>query len=105
MALETNITDKKLTVILDDELSIYTANDFRDSLAEQLQSITSIAINLSKVTEMDSAGLQLLFAIKNLNAKYDVEFIEHSTAVTEVLEICGLLGQLNDSVLILRESV
>ena len=105
MSLDTNITDKKITVVLDDELTIYTANDFRDSLTEQLQGITHIVINLSKVTEMDSAGLQLLFAIKNLNAKYDVEFIEHSAAVTEVLDICGLLGQLNDSVLILREAV
>jgi anti-anti-sigma factor len=105
MALEIAITDKKLTVVLDDELTIYTANDFRDLLTEQIQDITHIVINLSKVTEMDSAGLQLLFAIKNMDTKYDVEFVEHSSAVTEVLELCGMLGQLNDSVLILRESV
>ena len=80
MALETQITGKNLTVTLDDELTIYTANEFRDALAEQLQGMTHIVINLSKVTEMDSAGLQLLFAIKNLNAEYDVEFIEHSSA-------------------------
>lgn len=103
MALEIEVKDKKLTALLDDELTIYTANHFRDLLAEQLTGITHIAINLSKVTEMDSAGLQLLIAIKNLNAKYDVEFFDHSTAVEDVLAVCGLSGQFNDSVLIFRE--
>jgi anti-anti-sigma factor len=105
MALETNIIDNNLTVHLDDELTIYTVNECRDLLAGQLEGVTKININLSGVTEMDSAGLQFLFSIKNMNMKYDIEFIEHSAAVTEVLDICGLLGQLNDSVLILRESV
>jgi anti-anti-sigma factor len=105
MALKTNITGKQVNVLLNDELTIYTVNEFRDLLAEQLNGMTHIVVNLSKVTEMDSAGLQLLFAIKKLNTEYEVEFIEHSPAVTEVLELCGLLGQLNDSVLILRESV
>ena len=105
MALETNISGKQLNILLDEELTIYTANDIRDLLAVQLQGMTHIVVNLSKVTDIDSAGLQLLLAIKKLNTKYEVEFIEHSSAVTEFLEICGLLGHLNDSVLILRESI
>lgn len=104
MALEIAVSDKKLSVLLDDELTIYTANHFRELLSEQLPGMTHISVNLSKVTEMDSAGLQLLIAIKNLSTKYEVKFLEHSSAVTEVLSICGLAGQFNDSVLILRET-
>ena len=105
MGLETKVTDKTLTVLLDDEFTIHTANLFRDLLAEQLKSITHIIINLSKVTEMDTAGFQLLVAIKNLSSKYEVEFVEHSAAVIDVLELYGLSGDFGDSVIVLGESV
>jgi anti-sigma B factor antagonist len=104
MALETSVTGKVLTVILDDELTIYTANDFRDLLAEQLKNITHIVVNLSKVTEIDTAGLQFMIAVKNLGAEYEIDFVELSPAVLDVLEVCGLSGQFDDSVILLRES-
>lgn len=55
-------------------------------------------IDLSGVTECDSAGLQLLMAAKQaaLNEGRPLHLLAHSTAVLEVFELLNMAGYFND---------
>lgn len=84
------------------ELSIFTAADVRRQLLETLEHGTDVEVDLSDVTEMDSAGMQLMVAAKREAAlrERQLRFTGHSPAVFDVLELCDLSGQLGDPLLI-----
>lgn len=84
------------------ELSIFTAADVRRQLLEALEHGTDVEVDLSDVTEMDSAGMQLMVAAKREAAlrERQLRFTGHSPAVFDVLELCDLSGQLGDPLLI-----
>ena len=88
---------KTLSIMVSDELSIYSVSALGEEIMRQLPEVEKITVDLSQVTEMDSAGLQLLIAIKNLQTEYAVEFVGHTSAVLEVLDVCGMAGEFNDS--------
>lgn len=46
----------------DGEMTIYQAAELRESLLVQLSTATEVVLDLSAITEMDSAGLQLVLA-------------------------------------------
>ncbi len=99
---EQSATDS-ITFTFEDELSIYTANELKEKIIEMLPSTQALNIDLSKVTEMDSAGLQLLFSLKEQLPDHQIVFKNHSPAVLEVLETCGLAGYFDDAVVISPE--
>jgi anti-sigma B factor antagonist len=84
------------------ELNIFTAAELRLQLLEALATGTEIEVDLAQVSEIDSAGLQLMLAAKREAAGRNValHFTGHSPAVCEALELCKLSGQLGDPVLI-----
>lgn len=100
MSSSIQLKQKTLSVLVSDELSIYTASALGEQITKKLSGAEKITVNLRQVTEVDTAGLQLLIAIKNLHSEYDIEFVEHSPAVLEVLELCGMAGEFNDSVIL-----
>jgi anti-sigma B factor antagonist len=84
------------------ELSIFTAADVRQKLLEALDSEAEVDVDLSEITEMDSAGMQLLVAAKREagHRNKPLRFTGHSAAVFELLELCNLSGHLGDPLLI-----
>ncbi len=84
------------------ELSIFTAADVCRRLLEALETAQDVEVDLSDVTEMDSAGMQLMVAAKREAAQRvsQLRFTGHSPAVFDVLELCNLSGQLGDPLLI-----
>ena len=84
------------------ELSIFTAADICRQLLGALESAQEVEVDLSEVTEMDSAGMQLMVAAKREAAQREsqLRFTGHSPAVFDVLELCNLSGQLGDPLLI-----
>lgn len=96
---------KKSTVTriaIEGELSIFTAVSIRERLLEALDEGTEIEVNLSKVSEMDSAGVQLMIAAKREAAERNKPlcFTGHSSAVIDILDLCDLSGHFGDPVLI-----
>ena len=88
------------------ELSIFTAAVLRQQLLDALDCQTDVEVDLSLVSEMDSAGMQLMVAAKREASvrNKSLRFIGHSPAVFEILELCDLSGHLGDPLLIQSRS-
>jgi anti-anti-sigma factor len=87
---------------IDGELTIYRAAELRASLVTALADGGDLELNLSAVTEMDSAGVQLLMAAKKSAraSQRDLRLVGHSPAVLEVFETLDLAAHFGDPLLI-----
>lgn len=86
----------------DGEMTIYTAADTKARLMPLLAQCTELEIDLSQVSEMDSAGLQLLILAKRecMARSGSLHLVGHSPAVLEVLDMCNMTAFFGDPVVI-----
>ncbi|HLA34976.1 MAG TPA: STAS domain-containing protein [Rhodocyclaceae bacterium] len=85
------------------ELTIFTANEIKQQLIAAItQPLREIEVDLSQVSEVDSAGLQLMVMAKREAAAHDktLKFTHHSSSVLDILDLCDLSGFFGDPVLI-----
>lgn len=84
------------------EMTIYTAAEQKDQLLAYINSATELEINLSQVTELDSAGTQLLIMAKQEAARKQkkLRFTMHSNAVLDVIELANLTSAFGDPLFI-----
>ena len=77
---------------LDGELTIYHATGLRTALLEALQAQPALDLDLSGVTEIDCAGVQLLLAAAQAAAAAGgrIALRSRSTAVDEAFATLGL---------------
>lgn len=95
-------TDGLCRIAVNGDMTIFTAQDLKDELLVSLAQCQAGEINLAGVSEIDSAGLQLLVMLKveaRVNGK-TLAFTGHSRAVLEMLDLCDLEGFFGDLVLI-----
>ncbi len=74
-------------------MTVYTCGELKPALLEQLTAHPEAAeLDLSRVSEIDTAGLQLLLAAGRhvSDGGRALRVINPSHAVTEVLELCRL---------------
>ena len=83
-------------------LTIYDAAAGKQSLLSALGNVDELEIDLSAVTEMDTAGLQLLIMLKRaaIAAAKDVRLVAHSPATLEVIDRYDLAGYFGDPVVL-----
>ena len=76
------------------EMTIYTAAKVCGELLDKIKNaeIENINFDLSEVTEMDSAGLQLLLssALGTKNGNQKISFSNPSTEVTRISSLYGI---------------
>lgn len=84
------------------ELTIYTAAERKEQLMNLLNQSPALEINLAQVSELDTAGLQLLILAKMESQRRQVplSIVGHSHAVRDVLELCNLSRFFGDPVVI-----
>lgn len=101
MAKRSKKTDKA-SFSIEGEMTIYRATELKASLAPVLAANKEVEIDLARVTEMDSAGLQLMISIKleSVLRGTSVCFVGHSEAVQQVLDSCDLGGFFGDPVVL-----
>jgi anti-sigma B factor antagonist len=89
-------------VAIDGELNIYRAADMKTLLLGELQRNTVLEVDLAGVTEMDSAGLQVLMLAKQTarTEQRELRLVGHSPAVLEVFELLDLGAWFGDALLI-----
>jgi anti-anti-sigma factor len=92
------------SLALDGELTIYRAAELRDTLISALAALNdgaALELNLAEVSELDSAGVQLLMAAKKSAqaAQRDLRLVGHSPAVLEVFETLDLAAHFGDALL------
>lgn len=92
MPLVCEILNDTAHVSLDGELTIYTAAELSAELLPRLGATPQMQIDLSQITEMDGAGLQLLILVTReaSRAGTALTLTGHSKAVLETLQLSGL---------------
>ncbi|MCG6202491.1 STAS domain-containing protein [Psychromonas antarctica] len=92
----------KRAVLKPENMTIYEAMDLQALFSATLADFKQIEVNLSQVVEIDSAGLQLMVALKNdaLEQKKKVVFTAHSLEVIELFELFNMTQFFGDPVVL-----
>lgn len=80
------------------ELTIYAAAELKGRLLERLAQSDAVEIDLSRVSDIDTSGLQLLILAKRYaEAKHkDMQLVGHSAPVLALLELYNLAAFFGD---------
>lgn len=80
------------TLKVEQEMAIHTAAAIKDALFEPLAEATTLTLDLSQVTELDTAGVQLLLLLHRevLRRKLTWKLLPVSQAVDEVISLYQL---------------
>ena len=82
------------------EMTVYTASQIKQPLVDAIaHGPANVRLDLSGVTEFDTAGMQLLLMIyRELHASgRSLELGPESDIVHDVLRLCGVLGRQMDA--------
>ena len=87
---------------LTEDLTIYHALDQKNTLLDALVASDELELDLLPVSEMDTAGLQLLILLKKEAQRSGkrVSIVAHSQAVRAVIDFCNLATELGDPLVI-----
>ncbi len=89
---------KKTALAITGDLTIYTAAEHREKLLDTVRKEEHCVLNISGVSEIDAAGLQVLMIAK-LEAQrleHVLEFVNHSDPVISVIDLCNLSALFGD---------
>lgn len=94
--------DGPTLVSIKDEMTIYNVLEQKNNLYPHLKADHELQVDLSEVSEIDSAGVQLLIFLKNEADRQhnDLSFLHHSQSVVEVVEMFNLSSFFNDPVVL-----
>ena len=84
------------------DLTLSYAEQLKHTLLETLTKCTEIEIDLSEISDIDTAGVQLLILAKREanQKKQKLRLISHSQVVVEVLELLHLTPYFGDPVVL-----
>ncbi len=84
------------------DLTIYNVAAAKQQLEQLLQQTAEIEMDLGQVSEIDSAGMQLLILAKRecLARNGSLSLTGHSQAVLEVLDLCNMANYFGDPVVL-----
>jgi anti-sigma B factor antagonist len=93
---------ERATLAINEGMTIYHALEQKQQLMEALHGADHLALDLSQVGEMDSAGLQLLILCKRTAqaASKELAIVAHSQAVQDVIDFCNIAAYFGDPVVI-----
>jgi anti-sigma B factor antagonist len=92
--------EKPGELALSGELTIYDATELKGLLLDKLNSGSGLSIDLSGVTDLDCAGIQVMLLLHReaKNASKPLKWLKHSEAVNKVLEFLNLGSTLGEPV-------
>lgn len=93
---------KPAKLSIKNEMTIYTAAEMKKQLVNLLNKSADIELDLSQVSELDTAGLQLLIMAKRECMVFNghLRLVGHSTAVLSVLDLCNMTQFFGDPIVI-----
>jgi len=102
MEISMQNTNGRCAVALAGELTIYAAADLKDGLVGAVGECAEMEINLSAVSDIDTAGLQVLMLAKRHAAASNkaLRLVGHSRPVMELLELYDIAALFGDPVVI-----
>jgi anti-sigma B factor antagonist len=98
MPITHKIQNELCTISISGEMSLYTSKLTQETLLDLLQTEEKINIDLSEVSEIDSAGIQLLISLKKHahQKKIPLQFQGHSQCVLDIIDLYNLAAELGD---------
>lgn len=94
MTVNTEKIDGRCRLRIEGEMTVFNAIELKKDLLDAMNECAELEIDLSLVTEFDTAGLQLLISAKchaaNLNKAYRI--VSYSPAAASVLDLMNLKG-------------
>jgi len=102
-----NETSDQVAVAVNGELTIPNAEVIKAGLLESLAHGKDVVMDLANVSELDSAGTQLLFYAKRMAQARQQGFhlVNHSPAVVEVFELYRLAPIFGDPMVLAAHSM
>ena len=96
------MSEDVLRISIEGEMTIYRAADLKVTVLEALRKTRVLEIDLSGITELDTAGLQVLMLAKQTAGadQRELRLLQHSPAVMEIFEMLDLVAFFGDTVLI-----
>lgn len=91
--IATNLQERTLSI--NGEFTIFSVADIRTRLQEALTTVDQLSVDLSGVTEIDTAGLQLMLLAKRKPGK-TVGFCKHPDVVLRLMDLANLAQTLDD---------
>ena len=103
ISVETGPAGRRRAVV-QGSLTIYDATADKQTLLQALDDATEMEVDLSSVSEMDTAGLQVLILVKreSIATGKPLRVIGHSEASLDVLDRYNLASYFGDPVVITR---
>ena len=92
---------------IEGELTIYTAATLRQQLLEWLAEAERLEIDLSRVSEADTAGIQLLVAAKHEAGRRNRELLltGHARPVVDLMDLFDLGSFFGDQMVIVSRTL
>ena len=89
------------TLRIEGEMTIYRALELKQLLLARLAESSALEVDLAAVTELDSAGVQLLLLAKReaRARQRELRLVAHSPQVLEVFELLNLTTHFGDPLL------
>jgi len=96
------MSEDVLRIAIEGEMTIYRAADLKVTVLEALRKTKVLEIDLSGISELDTAGLQVLMLAKQTAAadQRELRLLQHSPAVMEIFEMLDLVAFFGDAVLV-----
>ncbi len=96
MSIRIEADNEKSSIFIDGELTIYTAQEYTQSLTDGFIADKTLELDLSAVEEIDTSGIQLIAAMAKelVNNCYEMKIISASDAVKEALDTSQILTNL-----------
>ena len=90
---------------LEGEMTIYNAAEMKARLIEAIDNHKELEIDLARITEMDSAGFQLLLLAKREagNQKKSLRLSNHSEACLELINLYHTAEFFGDPIILKRK--
>lgn len=92
-------------IALSGGLNIYSAPQIKLQLLQAVESAAQLELDLLKVEELDTAGLQVLVLAKReaIRLGHSLAIVAHSAEVQEALDLAGMVGWFGDPLLVAAE--
>ncbi|WP_215398703.1 STAS domain-containing protein [Rheinheimera oceanensis] len=102
MTIRSSMFNEVPLLHIEGEMTIYTAALLQQQLQLYIGQYSELELNLSQVSDIDSAGLQLLMAAKRqvTNQGAVLRLTGHSPAVLEVFDLCNMAAFFGDPLII-----
>ena len=102
MAMKVKKQGNGCIVRIEGDLTIYQAAEVHEKFKKHLATCKSIDIDLQFVTEIDTAGIQVLLAVKReaIAAGVPITMTMHSDPVVEVFDLINIAHEFGDPIVL-----